>query len=107
MREIKFRAWHKVAEIMLPDEKVNNLRFCIRNENVDLMQFTGQKDCNGIDIYEGDILENPECIKGTVEFLNGSFCSVTSNGTYILNNGYLKNKKVTGNIYETLDRHRK
>lgn len=70
-------------------------------------EFTGLKDCNGIDIYEKDIIENPEGIKGTVEFLNGSFCSVTSNGTYILNKGYLKNKKVTGNIYETLDKDRK
>lgn len=104
MIEIKFRAWHKVSEIMLPDEKVNNLRFCIRNENVDLMQFTGQKDCNGIEIYEEDILENPAGVKGIVQFLDGSFCSVTSNGTYILTKAYLKNKKVIGNVYENTKR---
>lgn len=54
MREIKFRAWHKIAEIMLPDEKVNNLRFCIRNENVDLMQFTGLDTHVLIDNYGMD-----------------------------------------------------
>ena len=115
-REIKFRAYH------IPTKKMFDVfswcKDCVFEDSMDgvgtsptlpaemkdcvLMQFTGLKDCNDKDIYEGDILENAEGIKGTVDFLNGSFCSVTSNLYYFLNNGYLKNKKIIGNIYEKI-----
>jgi hypothetical protein len=62
-------------------------------------QFTGLIDKNGMEIYEGDILVNPENKKGVVEFLNGSFC-LKSKGYYVLNSGFLKNKIVVGNILE-------
>ncbi|RFB35703.1 YopX family protein [Brevibacillus sp. VP] len=67
MREIKFRIWDKVNEIIIQDDG----HFYITadgdvigvnddldiSESVILMQYTGLKDCNGKEIYEGDIFQ--------------------------------------------------
>lgn len=62
MREIKFRAWDTLNEKMfIPclseyndmNDEIDNFTACGRYK---LMQYTGMKDRNGVDIYEGDIL---------------------------------------------------
>lgn len=58
MREIKFRAWHKEVKRILFSKKQSHV-FSWEEEGqpVILMQYTGLKDKNGVEIFEGDIVE--------------------------------------------------
>jgi len=64
MREIKFRAWYndemyEIFAMNFSDNKcvINSPRFPFSQEVYpdDIMQYTGLKDKNGKEIYEGDI----------------------------------------------------
>ena len=69
MREIKFRGWVKENQKMVRitgfdfDDKYGEWEYedgenyCISQEHIELMQYTGLKDKNGKDIYEGDIIK--------------------------------------------------
>ena len=56
MREIKFRAWDKLTTKMYGVEFINFADFRDKEGSTILMQYTGLKDKNGKEIYEGDIV---------------------------------------------------
>lgn len=58
MREIKFRAWDTETKEMSYDFLSKNwLKVCVESPYVELMQYTGMKDRNRKDVYEGDVVK--------------------------------------------------
>ncbi|WP_302950022.1 YopX family protein [uncultured Selenomonas sp.] len=102
MREIKFRAWDPVGKQMC------HVIAADFQDNADLMQYTGAKDKNGVEIYEGDIIRGHtgwyqvDCVvrwsKGNCGFIAEP---IITERTYLcLNPGSTKSYEVIGNIYE-------
>lgn len=120
MREIKFRAWLKdekrmtnVVRLDLLENDDNDICIIYRvkphllgkkhSKDFELMQYTGLKDNNYDEIYEGDIVEILTEVEeyGIVKFLDGAF--------YVEADGFRVNfydnirggdVLVIGNIYE-------
>ena len=113
MREIKFRAWHKALGRCLTDIEMNayeapfiNGELCFPT-NVELMQYTGLKDKNGKEIYEGDVLKFR---KDTFRVIwlkafghwDSSYIVKESKITHLFPHEW-NNAEVIGNIYESKD----
>ena len=134
MREIKFRAWDKEYKYMNYKVLVGNVwdtdtkytahamwiepkyvsykkesGWCHFDEhsNIELMQYTGLKDKNNVEIFEGDIIRvnkltydknnEFEPFVSKIEFYMGSFHLDTKKMLLL---SYGKDIEVIGNIYE-------
>ena len=123
MREIKFRAWEKNLRAMISVDSINfeagliNMELVWRTfEEIELMQYTGLKDKNGVEIFEGDIVHikqdrvedkyiphNTNC---EISYEDGAFTvkSKVNETEWPINAGLYyvtwKEFEVIGNIYE-------
>jgi len=121
MREIKFRVWNKnrnmfIIDGMTPkeiqDDATQSMELPIMtNEDCVWQQYTGLKDKNGVEIYEGDYVHRVDGYTGTVEY--GRVLHSNTGKAYV---GFYLRKdkdnythidgtlKVLGNIFEGVDK---
>lgn len=119
-REIKFRAWDSYNESLVKvlelkfDAKIAYVeslrelnegeRYDISFDNLKLLQYTGLKDMNGVDIYEGDVISDNISMVGVVEFKKSAYRVNYKNNSckwfidYI--ESEIKTIEIIGNIYE-------
>lgn len=103
MREIKFRAWHTEKKVMYPPWSIWKTNLFDYEDScfLHLMQYTGLKDRNGREIYEGDVLEYYGTKRGrmkpitVVEWLQNNKRAYHG---YVLGNPI--NYEIIGNIHE-------
>jgi uncharacterized phage protein (TIGR01671 family) len=115
MKEIKFRAWNTQEKKMLfrrlfemnwyetptNDEKGCHTWGAIsggQSRFLEVMQYTGLKDKNGKEIYEGDVVNFEGITNYEIKFIRGGFAVDFKDGHRYL--GQFANPEIIGNIYE-------
>lgn len=114
MRDIKFRAWDKKKNDCFDDDEGDlyielngNINFGWNGEVMDdytdrviLLQYTGMKDINGVEIYEGDILQSEHYFKYKVVFKGDCWRCESLKNSRFKNRFIGRDLKVIGNIYK-------
>ncbi len=118
MREIKFRAWYKTAGRMFDVAKIGcygyvtdlldkGYRFHAALGDIVLMQYTGLKDKNGVEIYEGDVVNWDDANWEVIWFAHGyaladdyGRCMMSDHFNVLINGNELLDVEVIGNIHE-------
>jgi len=105
MREIKFRGWDDEEKIMLEPQDLSQggiYWLWLGRKDVVLMQYTGLKDKNGKEIYEGDIVKTDSGANQFVDYRNdfACFCLRFKTGGASLSIDGAPNYEIIGNIYE-------
>lgn len=132
MIPIKLRAWNAKQKIMEQVCSINlfhneiitskevyaedgsytieyNTLFGFKNE-FELIQFTGLKDKNGNDIYDGDVLKLHGCFESAVYFKDGSWCIIGVANSKIREEllfNVLDTCEIAGNIHENAELFKK
>ena len=94
MRDIKFRAWDKLRKCWIKWSEIKELVLweLMEDDRYDVVEYSGLKDTNGMEIYEGDLLRVYEYFQyenyereieytSVVEFIESGFLVTEPNGT--------------------------
>lgn len=116
MREVKFRAWNIESKVMLDHDFITETIIqdgeIVRDfsdvlngkDTFILMQYTGLKDKNGVDIYDGDnVLHNGKLSRVKWSEKYCQFRIEGSRATTGLNFFHSRHYEVIGNIYDNPD----